>query len=343
MENTRNCMEEAILSIIGNMASQYELFSDFENQLKLKSILEESLHNYRVTTLRRAIVVANMSEHIEKYLTMRSLEGIAPGTTYNYMTILSKFKEFFYARTLSSIETSDIQYFLVLYKKERQVKNSTLNGIIWCLKTFFQYLMDNEIILKNPMIRVKEIKTEKRLKKVMTDEQVELLKDACVSVKDKLLVNLALDTGCRVSEIANMSLSSIDFVDLEICVVGKGNKERIVYFTEKTKLLLTKYVGTRKEHEEHDALFLADKFPHQRIKPRALQLQLDKIKKRARLTGVDYITMHGCRRKLATHLINKNVNIESIRCILGHSTTSTTLAYSQIQKETVKRDYHIGI
>lgn len=280
---------------------------------------------------------------INTYLLVRKIEGISNKTIYNYRLVLNKFADCFSTKTISMITTMDIRYFLAMYKKEKHVKNSTLNGLIFCLKKFFSYLVDNDIIVKNPMNQIKEIKVEKRLKKVMSDSEVEMLKENCIKLKEKCLLNFALDTGCRVSEICDININNIDYNNLSCTVIGKGDAERYVYFTEKTKLLLCKYISDRNEFEEHDALFLSDNFPHQRIKPRALQLILNKIKHRANLEDREYITMHGCRRWLGSHLINKNTNLESIRQILGHANPSTTLIYSQMSRETINRNYRVGI
>ena len=193
------------------------------------------------------------------------------------------------------------------------------------------------------MKQIKEIKVEKRLKQVMSDEEVELMKDNCRNIREQLLINFSLDTGCRVSEIVGINISNINLDKLSCTVIGKGNKQRYVYFTEKTKLLINKYLKDRKEFDEHDALILGTKFPYKRIVSRSMQVMINKIKNRAGLSEKEYITMHGNRRWLDSHLLNKNSSLDSVRKILGHSNPSTTLIYAQMKDETVQNSYRIGI
>lgn len=342
MEN-KNSFDEVVIKVIGKLTLKFDEFKDLEKQRQLKEVLEEGLYGYEITSKSTELICSDLEEKIQIYLMSRSIEGISKRTLYNYNLILCKFMNFFNTKTVSMITHMDVQYFLVNYKKEHKIKNSSLNSIIFCLKKFFSWLHESEYITKNPMLKIKEIKVEKRLKRVATDAEVELLKDSCTSVKEELLLNFSLDTGCRVGEIATLRVSNINFNNLSCTVIGKGNKERYVYFTEKTKLLINKYLNERKEFEEHEALFLSDKFPYQRIKVRALQLILTNIKKCANLQDKDYITLHGNRRWLGTHLLNKRVDLESVRQILGHTNPSTTLIYSQMTNENIHNNYKIGI
>lgn len=343
MDNLRNCSEEFVIRLIGKITLNFKEFEDLDKQIELKNTIEESLYGYDITSQCKELMVSDIKEHINNYLLIRSLEGISKSTIYNYKLILDKFSDFFSTKTISMIKSNDISYFLLSYKKERNVKNSTLNSLIFCLKKFFEYLINNEIIFKNPMRTIKEIKVEKRLKQVMTDRQAELLKDACSTTREELLLNLAMDTGCRVSELSGMNLDCVDFQKLKIKVIGKGNKQRIVYFTEHTKIILEKYIKERKVFEESNAIFVSNKFPYKRIGSRSLQIIMTKIKQKANLGDKEFITIHGNRRYMATKMVNKGIKLSSIQAILGHSNPSTTLVYSRISDSTVERDYRIGI
>lgn len=341
MENYsfKNCTDEAIIKMIGKITLQFDEFKDLEKQRQLKTTLEESLYVYDITSQSKELICSDLDEKINTYLLVRKIEGVADKTIYNYKLILNKFADCFSTKTISMITSMDIRYFLALYKKENDVKNSTLNSFIFCLKKFFAYLIDNDVIIKNPMNQIKEIKVEKRLKKIMTDEQLEILKINCKNIKEKLLVEFAVSTGCRISEIANANIDNINWNEKSISIIGKGNKERIVYFNTKTKLLLEKYLKDRKEFDEHKALFLSDKFPYQRIKSRALQLILSNIKTEANLQDYEYITMHGFRRKFATNNISHGMKLEYIQKILGHSNPETTLIYARISDKNIKSAY----
>ena len=108
-------------------------------------------------------------------------------------------------------------------------------------------------------------------------------------------------------------------------------------------MLLQQYIKERKEFKEHDALFVAEKFPHKRLKTRALQLSFSKIKKRVGLEDLDFITMHGCRRKFATMEISHGVKLEHIQKFLGHESPETTLRYAQIDNSSLKHIYETSM
>lgn len=316
-----NIKEESISVAVQQIISKYDI--------KKKDVVVEKDYDLKI--------------YILEYLKIRRFEGLSEKTLSNYKIQLNKLYDFLKDKNVKNINTDDIRGFLMNYQEVKNVKASSLNNFIFCFNTFFDFLFNNEIIYKNPMIPIKTIKNKKRLQKIMSDEEVELLRLACKNTKEDLLLNLSLDTGMRVDELSKLNIDNIDIQNLKINVIGKGDKERIVYFTDKTKLIMKKYIQERKVHEEKESLFLSDKFPYQRLKNRALQVIMNNIKKQTGLCDKEYITIHGNRRWLATHLINKNVPLETVRNILGHESPSTTLLYSRLSQENIKNDYRRGI
>lgn len=338
---TRNCNDEAIIKIIGKLTLNFEIFEDFSKQIKLKEVLEQALYGYDITTQSKQLICSDIEEKAQVYLSVRALEGLSQKTLKNYKGILLKFADYFH-KPLSSITSMDIRCWLAEYKN-KGVKATTINEKIFVLSAFFTWLCNEEVIFKNPMKQIKVTKVSKRLKKIATDEEVEMLKDSCRTLREQCIVNFALDTGCRVSEISNCKIEDCNFKDLNCTVIGKGDKQRIVYFTVKTKRLLEKYIKERKQFKDITSLFIADTFPYEGIGTRAIQLIFSSIKHRAKLDDKTYITMHGCRRWLGSHLINKNIPMESIRQILGHENSSTTQLYAQSSQTTINHDYRVGI
>lgn len=339
--STRNCNDEAIVKVIGRLTLNFEMFEDFSEQIKLKEVLEQALYGYDIITQSKELITSDILEKAQIYIAVRKLEGLSSRTLTNYKGILIKFADYFH-KPLSSITSMDIRMWLAMYKNSG-CQASTINEKIFVLSTFFTWLCNEEVIFKNPMKQVKITKVSKRLKQIATDEEIEMLKDNCKTLREKCLLSFSLDTGCRVSEISNCKISDCNFKDLSCMVIGKGDKQRIVYFTVKTKRLLEKYIKERKEFDNHIPLFLSDKFPYDAIKSRAMQLIFSNIKHRANLDDKTYITMHGCRRWLGSHLINKNIPMESIRQILGHENSSTTQLYAQSSQYTISHDYRVGI
>jgi integrase/recombinase XerD len=338
---SKNCNDEVVIKLIGKLTLEFEEFQDFQKQIKLKEVLEQGLYGYDIMSQSNALLASDIEEKMQIYIATRRLEGLSEKTLYNYQLILNKFAEYFH-KPLSSITTMDIRMWLAIDKNNGS-KESTINSKIFCLNKFFKFLIDEEYIFKNPMNKIKITKIPKRLKKVMNNEQMELLKDGCANIREKALIYFALTTGCRVGEIVSSNISSINWNEKSITVIGKGDKERKVYFTTKTKMLLEQYIKEREEFKEHDALFIGEKFPYKRISSRTIQLIFSKIKARVGLSNVEFITMHGCRRKFATMEISHGVKLEYIQKLLGHSSPETTLRYAQISDDNLKHIYETSM
>ena len=341
LNEQRNCTDEAIVKMIGKITLKFPYFNDLEKQRELKQVLEEALYGYNICSQSKELLVSDMEEKINIYLSTRKLEGICDSTLNNYLNILHKFKSCFQTKTIAMITTMDIRYFLIMYKQNRKVKDSTLNGIIWCLKAFFNWLYDNEFIEKNPMKQIKEVKLQKDKPKVMTTEQEELLRENCKDIRERAILELVLSSGLRVSEVANLKLSNINFDKREITLVGKGRKERTTFFSVKAKMLLEKYLSERKEFKDIENVFLANKFPYKPIKVRSFQLILNKIKHRANLDNVEFITFHNLRKKCFTDGLSRGLTIAQVQSMAGHSSPSTTIqSYIHISNETLRSDYN---
>lgn len=227
--------------------------------------------------------------------------------------------------------------------KNQGVQASTINGKIFVLNRFFQWLVTEDYLMKNIMSKVAITKQPKRIKKVMSDEELELLRNGCSSVREQLLVEFGFSTGCRIAEVCDAKISSINWLERSIYIIGKGDKERKVYFSTKCKMLMEQYIKERTEHQEHDSLFLGVKFPFNGLKTRAVQCILNKIKDRVGLSGLDYITFHGFRRKCFTHELKHGMKLEQIQRLAGHSSPETTLRYAQMTDGDLKIAYEASM
>ena len=225
----------------------------------------------------------------------------------------------------------DLRMFIALMGKDKQA--STVNGYITYLKNFFGWLQNEEYIIKNPAAKLKQTKVPKVVLQGYKADNLEKLREACKTEKEKCLFELLDSTACRISEIDNIKLEDINWQEQSIVVTGKGNKQRIVYFSTKAKLHMMGYIGERKE----GYLFISDKAPHQHIKVRALQLILSKIKDRAGVT--ERVHCHKFRRTQATYLLNSGMTIQGVQKILGHTSPDTTQRYAQLSQENLKNEY----
>ena len=166
---------------------------------------------------------------------------------------------------------------------------------------------------------------------VLTDENIEILRDSCIELRDVAMIDLLSSTGMRVGELVKMNRDDIDFQERQCVVFGKGNKEREVYFNARAKIHLKKYLNSR--NDDNPALFVSLKSPHRRLTISGVEVRLRKI---GRIANIAKVHPHKFRRSLATMAIDKGMPIEQVQKILGHSQIDTTMQYAIVNQNNVK-------
>ncbi|MFT8347701.1 tyrosine-type recombinase/integrase [Clostridium saccharoperbutylacetonicum] len=325
--------EEVSIKLVGKLTLLMPFLEQkLDLQLEVKRTIDETLYNYEIQSKCTDLVASDIEEKAQIYLACKKLEGLSEKTIKNYELFLIKLDQFF-TKPCSTISTMDLRMFLAFMGKDKQP--TTVNGYITMLKGFFGWLHGEEYILNNPAYRLKQTKVPRVILQPYQPENLERLREACQTEREKSLFELLDSTACRISEIDNIRLEDINWQERSIKVVGKGNKERIVYFSTKAKLHMKGYLSTRDGESQY--LFISERGSHEHIKVRALQLILAKIKDRA---GVDErVHCHKFRRTRATQLLNSGMRIEGVQGILGHTTPSTTQIYAQLSSENLKNEY----
>lgn len=325
--------EELSIKLLGKLTLEFpSLEIDIKKQLNIKKIIDEVLYDYEITTKCTKLTTSDILERAKLYIACKNLEGLSKKTLKNYSLFLNKL-DMFFNKPCSTISTMDLRMFLSVYGKGKQA--STINGYITYLKCFFGWLQDEEYIIKNPAKKLAFTKVPKLILQGYKPDNLEKLRFACVTVKEKAFFELLESTACRISEISNLTLDNINFADKSMKVTGKGNKQRIVYFSTKAKLSIEEYLKVRKGDSNY--LFTSDHAPYQPIKTRALQLILKRIQKRS---GVEErVHCHKFRRTQATYLLNSGMSLPGVQRILGHESPETTQRYAQLTQENLKNEY----
>ena len=199
------------------------------------------------------------------------------------------------------------------------------------LSSFFSWLEDEDYIIKSPVRRIHKIKTAVVVKEVLTDENLEKLRDECENIRDLSLIELLISTGMRVGELVNLNISNLNFEDRSCIVLGKGNKEREVYFDAKTKLHLKEYISKR--NDSNEALFVSMKEPHQRLSISGIELIIRTL---GINSNINKVHPHKFRRTLATMAIDKGMPVEQVQKLLGHVKIETTMHYALVNQSNVK-------
>jgi len=328
-----NLNEEASIRLLGKLTLLLPVLEqNLSLQLEAKRVIDETLYNYEVQTKCTDLVASDIEEKAQIYLACKRLEGLSSKTLDNYRLFLIKLDQFF-TKPCSTVQTMDLRMFLAVLGNGKQA--TTVNGYITMLKGFFGWLQAEEYLLKNPAFQLKQTKVPRVILQGYKAENVEKLRESCKTEREKTLFELLDSTACRISELDNIKLDDINWQEKSIIVNGKGQKERIVYFSTKAKMHMQKYINTRQGESEY--LFIAERGTYHHIKVRALQLIIGKIKDRA---GVEErVHCHKFRRTQATRLLNQGMRIEGVQGILGHSTPSTTQIYAQLSQENLRNEY----
>ena len=202
------------------------------------------------------------------------------------------------------------------------------------LSSFYSWLEEENYILKSPMRRIHKIKTVQPVKDIISDEDIEMMRDYCTCKRDLAMIDLLYSTGIRVGELVNLNIADIDMNERECVVFGKGGKERKVYFDAKAKLHMQAYIKSR--NDDNPALFVTLDSPHARLKISGVEIRIRHI---GRKLSLPRLFPHKFRRSTATRAIDKGMPIEQVQKLLGHAQIDTTMQYAIVNHNNVKTSH----
>lgn len=287
-----------------------------------------------------------MKNIIYEFLDYISLEKkYSDHTEANYEIDLAKYERFLSGikKSYKEIKYDDISKYIIMLKKSGY-KPTSINRNLSTLRSFYNYLILSKKILNNPFDLIKGMKEEKRLPNYFKYEEFILMLDTLkddtpLNNRNRLILELLLATGIRVSELVNIKVSDISFKTKEIRIYGKGKKERIVFFGNYSAEILEKYLNINRglllKNKNSDYLFI--NHLGGKLTDRGVRGIIDKIIK---LSGVkSKVSPHTFRHTFATMMLNEGCNIKSVADLLGHSSLNTTSIYTHLTNEEVRRVY----
>lgn len=264
------------------------------------------------------------------FLAAKRVEGCSEKSLKYYSSTIKKMLDGI-GKSEDKITTADLRVYLDNYQCQNKVNRVTVDNVRRILSTYFSWLEDEDYIPKSPVRRIHKVKTAKVVKETYTDEALESMRDNCDNLRDLAMLDFLSSTGVRVGELVNLNRQDIDFENRECIVLGKGNKERKVYFDARTKIHLQKYLASRTDKNE--ALFVSLLKPNKRLQISGVEIRVRKIGKSLNLRKVH---PHKFRRTLATMAIDKGMPIEQVQKLLGHQSIDTTLQYAMVNQSNVK-------
>jgi integrase/recombinase XerD len=279
-----------------------------------------------------------LSEAWSLYKSDKQLEGYSPYTLKAYALNSRLFIEH-----VGDIELEDVTFDMIkryLAKDAARLKPSSIANRMKYFKSLFKWAIDEGYVSKNPASKLKEPKMGKRIPKAMNEEMIENIRESCETPLEHAIIEIFFTTGCRIGEVAKLRRNSINWEDRSIMVIGKGNKEREVYFSIKCAIWLRKYLNKR--NDTNTALFVTErKFKENGGQPRPMTISQFRwvIKRIARRAGIDDVYPHKLRHSYATHLLNNGAPLEVIQSFLGHSKLETTRLYAELSGERRRELY----
>ena len=319
--------EELVKTIIQKMGRSL----DYRQQSLLRDTLHECLCNVRISTPDESMSASEGNDAlVDAFISAKKIEGCSEKTLKYYQssiqTLLSSI-----GKLIHEINTNDIRSHLASYQDNRRLSKVTIDNLRRIYSSFFSWLEDEDYITKSPVRRIHKVRTDTLIKETLSDENLEILRDSCMTLRDLAMVDLLASTGMRVGELVNLNIKDINFQERQCLVFGKGNKEREVYFNARTKIHLQQYLETR--DDDNTALFVSLKNPHNRLTINGIEVRLRKLGANC---DIGRVHPHKFRRTLATMAIDKGMPIEQVQKLLGHVKIDTTLHYAMVNQTNVK-------
>lgn len=355
---TENMQFKAKNDLINEILEVAQTYLKGSQLMELNRTLHECFNGYEIFVDNKLNLDENYEENnktiLTQFLHTKQVEGASPRTVDYYRTVLERFLEYL-AISLPNVDADLIREYLQQYQKKNDCSNTTLDNIRRVFSSFFTFCQDEGFLHVNPMRRVKKIKSPKKRKKAFTDIELEAMREylndlpkttdrlQLIRLRDKAIFEVLLSSGVRVQELVNINREDIDMDNKCFMVMGKGSKERMCYFSAKAKFNLNRlfnYEPKKQEQyktriENNPALFI-DYRTGKRMGINGIERRIREI---GNATDV-HAHPHKFRRTFATNLIRKEVPIEQVMEMMGHSNMDTTMIYTELDQEQIKMNHN---
>ena len=279
----------------------------------------------------------NLTESILSYRQYLKRRNLSKYTIRNYLHQLKQFLVWV-AVPVESVSSENMKNYIDVLL-ERRLAPQTINGHIISIRRFYAYLRNEEgLQIKNPVIRGLALRSPNPLPRHLRDSDVVLFLKSVNKVRDMAIFMLMLRCGLRVEEVANLTLSVIDYQRSQIMVrCGKGAKDRIVYVSNDAAEALAAYLHQRLVTREQK-VFLVEKGSC-KGKPLSVRGMQKRIEYYSRASGIK-VSCHQLRHTMATQLLNADADLVTIQELLGHNRIKTTQRYCKLSNRKAQRDYY---
>lgn len=230
------------------------------------------------------------------------------------------------------------------YLDSLKYKKNSISKNLSSLRSYYKFLTEEKVVLNNPFKNISNPKKDKKLPDFLNYEEINKLFDSAdtttpLGLRNRCILELLYDTGIRVSELVNLKINDIEFDKKIINILGKGKKERIVYYGDYLQEVLGKYINDSRKYLLNNKLseYLILNNNGSKITTRGVEYIIDKMVNEAAIKHK--ISPHVLRHTFATHMLNGGADIKSIQQLLGHESLSTTGIYTHITNDVLRQEY----
>ena len=225
--------------------------------------------------------------------------------------------------------------FLYHYQQTHSVSDRTMDKYREMICWFFSWAHMEEYITRNPGRAVKAIKHEIKERESLSQIELEYLRMACKTKRDKAILEFFYSTGCRVSELITVKTDDIDWHEGSVHLFGKGRKHRTSYINAKCEVALREYLAERTDDTPY--LFVTERRPNHKLTKSAVEKTMRLLSSRSKVGK--HVTPHVIRHTTATQATNNGMAIQDVSQLLGHANVATTMIYAKVAKDKVQSEH----
>ncbi len=287
---------------------------------------------------------------IRKFMTAKIVKGLSNRTLVYYGDTIRFFLDYIH-KSVTEVTSDDIRLYIAMRRRRDGVSDVTAGNELRNLRSFYNWLFMEELIRTNPIAKVEPVKRAKVKKEAYSEYEIELIRNACRTSRERSMVEILLSTGCRVGELVRIRREEL--TGESVTVHGKGNKDRTVYLTAKSVLTIQEYLKERKD----DVAWLFPKsvpifesplirsvgnrwyqYPELiRDEPSGISSIESMMRKIGKRAGLKNVHPHRFRRTCATMALRRGMPIEQVSQMLGHEQISTTQIYLDLSERDLEQ------
>lgn len=303
---------------------------------KVLLALDDVASGYDFSEKRTDMIVSDgLPDAVKLYIASKSVENCKKGTLQNYYSVL---RDFFQqvCKPVKEVTPIDARLFLAWTKQTEHLKDSTVDHKRIMLNSFFEWCVDEDILTKNPMRHVNPIRVGDPERLPMTAIELEKVRDSCHTLREKALVDFLYSTAARVSEVCDLEISNVDFVEHTVRIKhGKGDKARTTFLNAEAEVSLKAYLASRTDN--CSALFVPVNGTKRHLCKKAIEQEVNRIVSRCDISV--HVTPHIFRHTAASLALQRGMPIEQVQKFLGHAKIQTTLRYAKVLEHDVKLNH----